>query len=80
MPRRKDTLQKVCRECFDIALRHQEYLAALLESRTPLLTAEFPSPKKNVIVIDTIDEIFDEDILPQNVIEEVGLEIYHGLF
>lgn len=76
--RRKNVLQKVCRECFGTALRHQELLSHMLKYRLPLMKAEFPTPKDNVVVMDSVEEIYEEETLPQSVIAEV-INIFNNL-
>lgn len=69
--RRKNVLQKVCKECFNIALNHQELLAGMLTKHKPLMSVDFPRQKDDVVVMDSVDEIYEEDPLPANVIAEV---------
>lgn len=71
--RKKNVLQKVCRECFFMALDHQDKLSHLLKNDIPLLTSEFPKIKDDVVVMDTVDEIYEEKVLPEFVISVVRI-------
>ncbi|KAL0278162.1 UNVERIFIED_CONTAM: hypothetical protein PYX00_000063 [Menopon gallinae] len=69
--RRRNVLQKVCRDCFKIAVEHQQELVYRLKNHMTLLEAEFPRPKDDVVVMDPVEEIYEEEALPMNVLEQI---------
>lgn len=69
--RRKNVYQKVCQQCFQIALRHQEKMCNLLKIQMPVMAIDFPRQKDDVVVMDSVEEIYEEEILPQSIISMV---------
>lgn len=73
--RRRNVLQKVCNNCFKIAVEHQQELVSRLKNHKALLEAEFPRQKDDVVVMDPVEEIYEEEALPENVLEEVVKDV-----